>query len=281
MKDSEVKKTINALWDFAKESIESFTGFPPIKEQDYPFAEFKQVREEETSKKIVKVTGMMFPPTPLIRKKKKRELILFSPSRVITPDDCCLYPFSAPDFYPSTDLPEEVNIVPLFGSPLVATLVGDYEYNFTDGPDTYRLYVESGELWRIRIGEGHILADGTCLIQVFAAMSISVQDNFPSTLTITVSQTPPDAEFTFSGEFTLTRVSLCLWEYQGEDSTFNATVSYGELVGGVYNIPGTPYKWMVNWNNGVENFWGGPKEDPQNTPIGTYEGTAYTSTVIS
>lgn len=101
---------------------------------------------------------------------------------------------------------------------------------------------------------------GQCLIN-----GTSVADTFPDTLTATQSGNPNVA--------TIHRLSTCNW--LGGDWDPGSGEGDASLIFGLFDGVGVPNKWNISDQSGT--IW--TKDDPQNTPIGTYTNEFSTVTV--
>jgi hypothetical protein len=180
--------------------------------------------------------------------------------------ECCMYPADRLGVgYAVEDLPDKIKFVG-----------GEFTKNnpplvFTNDPNVLIYYgfasegvgIAGGEgLWRQFVDFGGTEGAG-CLIGDIGGSLFT--DDFADTYMVTHN----------TGSGTVSRTSLCVWE--GEDN--NGCPLYLE-----YRDEGpSALKWVLNWTVfidgiGCESGEAGPKESPQNSPVGTYTDPSASST---
>ncbi len=198
------------------------------------------------------------------------------------PEDCCLYPWPGLDgdrLYPSTDLPSTVVLI-FFGTPYTLTLTGDYTYSGA-GPDgsEFTIFtnadVDAWQLAQALSGEDPVVFTTSVCLIFDTAGAYQVEDEFPDPLNSEFEGTP----------YELHRNTLCYWSgtvihegdeyvsdiyYMDEAPAFPPTDFYGNP------WPTKPF-WMFILGVGtLDQFFA--KDDPQDSPTGTYGSGAITVT---
>jgi hypothetical protein len=183
--------------------------------------------------------------------------------------ECCMYPAAQLGVgYGSDDLPDSVlapinadefGIYTRDGSRFVGTFTGD------DGSIGLEVIVATSSFgatgWTLR-AEGGTVTEGTfpCL---FGQDELQTQDNFADTYTADLVGRVVE------------RKSLCVWEDGGFVLVYTTPESIDafDVFGG---YTGPLYKWVAQGKflqpDEGGGFW--VKDDPQNSPVGTYQGTS-------
>jgi hypothetical protein len=205
------------------------------------------------------------------------------------PETCCMYPAAGlGDTYEAADLLDSIllNVTPgvdfTFSSLLLNKVTpiteGDYTYYFTgeaDGEEAGVGIDTTAPEWVVASkgpsGFSPVTSLGSCLITGDGNLTPgddAVEDQFADTYTVSATLASPEPNSRTDAHSRQTpRLSLCSWSYSGEQEdpgnfTFILNVIFDP----------TLQKWVGTYVLDSDNFGTAYfiKDDPQNTPVGTY-----------
>jgi hypothetical protein len=153
------------------------------------------------------------------------------------------------------------------GSPLTYA-VGNESFTAYYGGEGFAIGIRASDPtnWTLQVDFGFGTNQGCLISQLIQDGPPDwVYDDFADTYTVTHN----------TGSGTVSRTSLCVWE--GEDN--NGCPLYLEY----RDEEPFAFQWVLNWTVfidgiGCESVEAGPKESPQNSPVGTYTDPFASST---
>lgn len=273
----EVEVTPTDLWNFMRESVDLFNAMPLAPVKAFPEATVRVTDRKFES--TITVTGTKLPEKALLPIKQVYDVVRPEEEpAVVPPVGCCLYPWPGLSgvLYPSSDLPAtlrlEFNLVDP-GVFYAGTLVSAYRYEFDI----------SGSLWYIDIADAlgdywsfqddgmppTEYASSVCLVtgteSNWGSVGITIYDDFPDELTVS---------FIYDGtpyEYTLTRISLCNWQFTNEPTDpFVIALYYDD----------TTYNWNLLFSYLGEVLGSTNKDAPQSSPDGTFPDLSGLSSIV-